>query len=529
MKKSLFLLPIFIFYAISTFAQRPPCKAHDILKEAIQTNPEFAKERLLLEEQTQQFIASGRVVDGTITIPVVFHVVHNGDPIGSGENIAATYLHAQLQQLNDDFRRLNSDKGNTPSDFTSVASDVEIEFCLATVDPNGNATTGIVRHQMTRTSWSEAPIESSLKPTTIWNRDHYLNFYIVRFGGADSQTLGYAQFPGGPANTDAVVCGYQFVGSLAVPNPAGGAYGYGRTATHEVGHWLNLYHIWGDGNCNVDDEVADTPNQNGENTTGSPCSYPGRNSCTSGPNDLPDMFQNYMDYSDDECMNLFTVGQRTRMRALFDDAGGARFSLINSMGCGGDGGGGGSDCATCCDEDITTNETYTTNTDIKTSKTITSTDIINSPRIINYTAGESITLNPSFEANLGSTFSATITDCSSLIEEGPNQPVTNLIDSNDPSTKFIGSPVSTHIAIQARPNPFNKATTLSYQLPTASNLHLEVFDVMGRSVQVITKNEYWQAGKYEWTLHSDQLDRGTYFVILQTPTEQVTTKIVLIK
>lgn len=304
-------------------------------------DPNYKQNRQNIERQTleyiRQFEQTGREQNGDIiTIPIVFHIFHNGDAVGSGENISNALIQAQIDQLNDDFRRTNSDAGNTPADFTPVAADTEIQFCLATIDPNGNLTSGINRYNINDYGGNEADcwLQSYIGPKfvhpTIWDRNKYLNFYsVVKSSSINPQTgacqntgLGYAPYPGGPANNDAVVCIASSCGSVANPNPAGAPYNKGRTGTHEVGHWLNLRHTWGhqppvgQTGCDVDDLVADTPLQLEANGNGFPCTYPGPNSCGAGtPGDLPDMFQNYMDYSTDACMNLFTTGQRTRMRA----------------------------------------------------------------------------------------------------------------------------------------------------------------------------------------------------------------------
>ncbi len=293
-------------------------------------------------ENIERFIRENQhlreVIDGITIIPVVFHVIHDGDAIGTNENLPESLILAQLDQLNDDFRRTNSDAGNTPADFTGIAADVEVEFCLAQVDPDGNPATGINRINISSLSgvdladcWDDDYIDANIKIPTIWNSANYLNIWTVvkiqRSSNCANTILGYAQFPGGPANTDGVVLRATTVGSIANPNPNGGDFALGRTGTHEVGHYLNLIHIWGDGDCTVDDEVADTPLAGDDNTTGSPCTYPGPNSCDEGAGDLPDMFMNYMDYSDDECMNMFSNGQKTRMllTLLF-----ARTDLVNA-------------------------------------------------------------------------------------------------------------------------------------------------------------------------------------------------------
>lgn len=261
-----------------------------------------------------------------ITIPVVVHVMHFGEPIGTGRNLSVAQISSQIAVLNRDFRRLNSDINAIPAAFRGWSADPLIEFCLAKQDELGNSTSGITRHLGSMSSWGSSQIETSVKPTTIWNRNQYLNFWTLEFGGADSSTLGYAQFPGGSANTDGVVIGFNVFGSTGnVVAP----YNLGRTAVHEVGHWLNLRHIWGDENaCAQDDFVSDTPLQ-GQSSSGVP-SYPNLDACQV---DYPGiMFYNYMDYSNDAVTSMFTYGQWARMdAALFN----TRSSLFNSKGCSG--------------------------------------------------------------------------------------------------------------------------------------------------------------------------------------------------
>ncbi|MBL7776053.1 MAG: T9SS type A sorting domain-containing protein, partial [Saprospiraceae bacterium] len=179
-----------------------------------------------------------------------------------------------------------------------------------------------------------------------WPRDAYLNLWVCDLS---SGLLGYAQFPGGPANTDGVVCDYLYFGTTATG--AQPPFDKGRTATHEVGHWLNCYHIWGDDgtSCTGTDQVADTPNQADENY-GCPA-FP-TVSCSNGPNG--DMFMNYMDYTDDACMNLFTQGQKTRMQALFG-SGGFRAPLLSSQGCVPPSGGGCGTPSGLASSNVTTN------------------------------------------------------------------------------------------------------------------------------------------------------------------------------
>ncbi len=295
-----------------------------------------------IEAQTANFIqqhAAMKTAGTVVNIPVVVHVVYNT----TAQNISDAQIKSQIDVLNEDFRKLNADKVNTPSAFSSLAADVEINFCLASKTPAGAATTGIVRKSTTATSFvdDDKVKYSSYGGDDAWNSSQYLNLWVCNLGNG---LLGYAQFPGGAAATDGVVILYSAFGRTGtVYSP----YNKGRTATHEVGHWLNLRHIWGDASCGSD-LVSDTPTQQTSNY-GCP-TYPHRtcSNTTSG-----DMFMNYMDYTDDGCMNMFTAGQKTRMQALFA-SGGSRVSLLSSPGCG-----------------STTTTTTTTSTTTTSSNTLT--------------------------------------------------------------------------------------------------------------------------------------------------------------
>ena len=325
----------FLLATIASTAQSPPrtCGAMENLEQQLLNDPELQHRMDAIERHTESFERGDQLqFRAVITIPVVFHIVHNGDALGTGENISDAQVLAQLDQLNQDFRKLNLDAGSVPAIFQGLHADTEIQFCLAQRKPDGTPTNGINRIQLTNSSWSTSTIESSLKPSTIWNRNNYLNVWSVRFGGSSAGLLGYAQFPGGNASTDGVVVLYSTVGSLANPHPEGGSYARGRTLTHEVGHWLNLRHIWGDATCG-NDFVSDTPVHNTSNS-GCP-SYPHYSTCTGTP---IEMTMNYMDYTNDVCMYMFSSGQKTRMQSVLAP-GGARASLAASTGCTpGDGG-----------------------------------------------------------------------------------------------------------------------------------------------------------------------------------------------
>jgi hypothetical protein len=311
----LLLLVIVLAGSVTLSAQRD-CGSMELLEQQIQQDPTRLERLNSLEKFTEAY-QHEHGAKALTTIPVVFHIVYNG----SAQNISQAQINSQIQVLNDDFRRLNADADNV----WSQAADSEVEFCLATVAPSGNATDGVIRTSTTRTSFGTNDLvkSSGTGGSNAWPAADYMNVWVCNIGGG---ILGYAQFPGGPASTDGVVCDYRYFGTIGT---ATAPFDLGRTMTHEVGHYLNLRHIWGDGNCNVDDFVSDTPNASGSNGG---CQI-GSASCNS-----TDMVQNYMDYSDDACMNLFTAGQASRMQASLASS---RSSLSNSNGCGTPGGGGG--------------------------------------------------------------------------------------------------------------------------------------------------------------------------------------------
>lgn len=320
--KKLFLSFLAIGLFLSSSEAQRSCGSADVYAHMMQHNSEFAQQRALIEEQTAAYVANPNAQHrAVVTIPVVFHIVYNT----TAQNVSDAQVMSQLDVLNNDFRKLNSDASLVPSAFAGLAADCEINFCLAQQDPSGAPTTGIVRKSTTVTSWgtNDAVKYTAQGGDNIWDRSKYLNIWVCNLSGG---ILGYAQFPGGPAATDGVVITYTGFGTIGT---ASAPFNKGRTATHEVGHWLNLFHIWGDDGtaCTGSDQVSDTPNQGSENY-GCPA-FP-HVSCTNGPNG--DMFMNYMDYTDDACMYMFSAGQKARMQALFG-TGGARVSLLTSPGC----------------------------------------------------------------------------------------------------------------------------------------------------------------------------------------------------
>ena len=285
----------------------------------MQQNPEFRENRKRIEEFTKNYQNSEN--RGLITIPVVVHVVYNT----AQQNISDAQILSQIAVLNQDFAKLNADTNLIPAVWKSLGANTQIQFCLAQRDPSGNPTTGITRTSTSVTAFNGSADQriffTAQGGRDIWDRDRYLNIYTCNLGGG---LLGYAQFPGGDPQTDGTVNLFSAFGTVGVVNPP---YDKGRTVTHEVGHWMNLFHIWGDEpDCNQDDQVSDTPLQGPENA-GCP-TFPKTDACQ--PNSPGVMFMNYMDYSNDACMHMFTTGQSTRMNAALN---GPRASLLTSNGC----------------------------------------------------------------------------------------------------------------------------------------------------------------------------------------------------
>ncbi|MFM2134746.1 MAG: hypothetical protein RL021_146, partial [Bacteroidota bacterium] len=329
MKKHVLAIFVFVmaFFSFRADAQQRTCGTMDVLDRQLQEDPGLAQRMQDLERFTANYVAqqqskNGNRTNSLVTIPVVFHVVYNT----TAQNITDAKCIAQLNQLNLDFSKTNTDATQIPSAFASVAANTNIQFCLAQRDPTGASTTGIERRQTTVSAFStnDAVKYYANGGLNAWPSGSYLNIWVCNMSGG---ILGYAQFPGGSTATDGVVLQYTSVGSMLSPG-SGAPYNLGRTATHEVGHWLNLRHIWGDANCGSD-QVNDTPTHNTANY-GCP-TYPHASTCTGAP---VEMTMNYMDYTDDPCMYMFTAGQSARMNALF--AAGStvnRLSLLSSTGC----------------------------------------------------------------------------------------------------------------------------------------------------------------------------------------------------
>lgn len=280
------------------------CAAPDVLDEQLKADPSLAQRMNEIEDFTKRVIEHPeqfRLVNGIVEIPVVFNVLYRT----AAQNVSLAQLQSQIDVLNEDFGATNADHNLTSTYNTVKAGDIGVRFVLDAVN----------RRSTTKTSWStnDAMKKSAqgIAPTSPTTK---LNIWVCNMGGG---ILGYAQFPGGAAATDGVVLDDNATGRTGT---AAAPFNKGRTATHEVGHWMNLRHIWGDATCG-NDQVGDTPLHN---TANYGCPAAGHKStCTGTP---VEMTMNYMDYSDDACMYMFSVGQRSRMLAIFA-AGGARNSF----------------------------------------------------------------------------------------------------------------------------------------------------------------------------------------------------------
>lgn len=285
------------------------CGASDVLNMQMAADPEMRNRRTAIEQATRKFVDSkeARLVNGVLEIPVVVNVLYRT----SAENISQAQIQSQIDVLNEDFGNTNADRFNTPLEFQDEQTTVGFRFVLAAVN----------RKSSTKKSWSlnddmKRSSKGGIDPTTP---SQNLNIWVVNkmtyLGGT---ILGYAQFPGGSPATDGVVIGYNFFGRTGTVSAP---FNKGRTATHEVGHWMNLNHIWGDATCG-NDNVGDTPPHNAANY-GCP-SYPHKSTCSGTPNE---MTMNYMDYTDDACMYMFSNGQSDRMKATFFAANAPRASF----------------------------------------------------------------------------------------------------------------------------------------------------------------------------------------------------------
>lgn len=327
------------------------CASHEAVQYMSQNDPTFLSKYQEQFDAAKQKGANTSFAKSEYTIPVVVHIVYSNEV----QNLPDSVVHSQIASLNEDYSRTNEDRVNLRDTFLTIAGNPSIRFVLASKDPDGNPTNGITRTEtninpftdfmgfltgdMSSLERIKSTNDGGIDP---WDPNRYLNIWVANmnmdlFGTEMTALLGYATPPAGlphwPANStagmkDGVVINYNVFGRNN-PNPMT-EQGYvvkGRTATHEIGHYLGLRHIWGDSqNCNEDDGVDDTPGATDKSD--SDCNL-NKNSCVDDIldlGDLPDMVENFMDYSAETCQNTFTKGQVEIMRGVLD---GPRFDLVN--------------------------------------------------------------------------------------------------------------------------------------------------------------------------------------------------------
>jgi hypothetical protein len=291
----------------ATPPRRRQCGTMQVHNRLLETDVDFRRRQVDLEHATARRMMSPQARRLHLTtIPVIVHVVYNTPE----ENISAAQIQSQIAVLNKDYQAKNPDRLKTPVCWKGLVADVGVKFVLAARDSQGKPTTGITRTKTDRTSFGAGDTVKAAGTggADPWPTNKYLNLWVCSLAGG---LLGYAQFPGGPPATDGVVIlntAFGTKGTAAAP------FNRGRTATHEIGHWLNLRHIWGDTeNCSGTDYVADTPNAEGPNY-GKPA-WP-HITCNNGPNG--DMYMNYMDYVDDDSMFMFTTQQVSRILSTLE-------------------------------------------------------------------------------------------------------------------------------------------------------------------------------------------------------------------
>lgn len=312
---------------IKTYSQNSfNCSSHLKYEELLKNNPEFKKNQKLLEIETQEFIKNKtkqKTNSATYIIPVVFHVIHAG---GAG-NISNAQIIDQINILNKEFPRQQADTSLTPAAFKQFAAPFNVEFRLATIDPSGNCTNGIDRIYSSTSICSNNP--DAIKAISYWPSNQYLNIWLIETMHYAWQTScnggGYATFPGGPATEDGINIRSDLISSIgtSATNTGWGNF-MGRYLIHELGHWFNLRHIWGDATCG-NDFVNDTPPAETSNSGCPSFPYNAMNSC--GGNSDGEMFTNYMDYTEGTCLNMFTAGQVARATAAINSSVSGRNNL----------------------------------------------------------------------------------------------------------------------------------------------------------------------------------------------------------
>ena len=317
----LFIVFLFLIPFVSFSQHTKRCGTYEYWEMMKQQDPSLAIGEERINREANEWMVAHRNERGqssVITIPVVVHVLYHTD----AENISDAQIQSQIDVLNQDFARLNQDTILTPFVWRTTAANTGLQFCLTSVTPDTAPSTGIERRYTSNESWSNFNEMKSFSTggLDVWNRDRFMNIWV---GNLDGGVLGLTQMPGGSPLTDGMCISYKAFGKIGDLDPQ---YNLGRSATHETGHWLGLYHIWGDdgGACSGTDYLNDTPNQ-ADNTFNCP-PFPQTDECSPAYPGI--MFMNYMDYSDDACMNIFTNDQSSKMHAILNTT---RVSILNNV------------------------------------------------------------------------------------------------------------------------------------------------------------------------------------------------------
>ena len=331
---------LFLTIATVGYAQPERCGFSHIQQQLIQQDPHLEDVIDHAKNVVYPQISTGPRSFNVINVPVVVHIIHSGEPVGTGSNISDAQVAAQIQVMNEDFSAMDPDFGNTPAQWSGVIGDAMINFCLAEVAPNGTATNGITRHNIpvTGSSSNNNNIESTIKPQTMWDPTQYMNVYVLSIPGttANGGVLGYAYLPYNGtigSSNDGIVVDYNWFGGPGF-NQSGD-----KTMTHEIGHYLGLFHTFDGESCNSDDGVTDTPNVNAP--TADLGFFSCNNNFPAGPSSCGNehMYVNYMDYSQESCYTSFTNGQIAIMRSVLEGTStvpgfGSRTALVsNAVAC----------------------------------------------------------------------------------------------------------------------------------------------------------------------------------------------------
>lgn len=334
---SLYIFLVLLYFPLISVAQNVENRCANLHVPEYFVKSEAILQQAIAEKTKKKSQTQTLGVEETYVIPIIFHIMHQNEKVGEGNNISYEQILSQITVLNEDYNRTNPDASQTQSNFLPVAASANIRFELAKINPQGNtlAEAGVERLPISKKIWDLNEFNQQITPRTIWNPNNYLNVWVIdslTVGG--SGYVGYGQFPeinasdldGLPsslflptasASTDGVVMDHNNLGAYRIAKTtqlARARLNQGRTLTHEIGHFLGVRHIFSDNRICEDDFCNDTPIQGNPTSITTPCNFVlGRQTCGNMA-----MVQNFMDYSHDICMNIFTKDQVARMRTVLE-------------------------------------------------------------------------------------------------------------------------------------------------------------------------------------------------------------------